>query len=90
MKNRTPQLEGYEKILMFLCFVCMAANLVLIFLLAFEVVTFPLYVFFIPMIIMNILGTIAMWKRVTKPMRIALIMSVPLLLVCAVVLQFII
>lgn len=85
MENRPPQLEGYEKILMFLCFVCMATNLVLIFLLAFEVVTFPLYVFFIPMIIMNILGTIAMWKRVTKPGRIALILTIPTMIGCAII-----
>lgn len=90
MENNKAQLERYQKVLMYLSFVCMPISFGLMLLWAFEVVKFPVCLVFVPILIANILGTIALWKRVTKSVRIVLIMTIPVLVASVIVIQFII
>ncbi len=87
MENNKPQLNKYQKVMLFLVSACLMLGLVLLFLWSFKVVTFPLFLAFLPQFLGNIFGIIAFWE-ISRKAAIAMIFSLPTLLACVIILQF--
>ena len=86
MENKKPPREKYQKVLLALVSVCLMLSFVLILLWTFQVVTFPVFLAFVPQFLGNIFGIIAFWN-ISRKAAIAMIFSLPTLLVCVIILQ---
>ncbi len=86
MENKKPQLVKYQKVMLILVSVCLMLELALIFLWSLKVVTFPVFLAFVPQFLGNIFGIIAFWN-ISRKAAIAMIFSLPTLVVCVIILQ---